>query len=57
LSCDDLRQGAAVRGGTPLDRIAGNTRLTTAGLGTLDLAAVPSGYAQLALGRTRSCHR
>lgn len=34
-----------------LDRIAGNTRLTSAGLGTLDPAAVPSGYAlQLALG-------
>jgi hypothetical protein len=40
-----------VRGGTLLNCIAGNTRLTTAGLGTLDLAAVPSGYAQLALGR------
>ncbi|WP_153450689.1 phage portal protein [Streptomyces smaragdinus] len=33
-----------------LDRIASNSRLTTAGLGTLDPAAVPSGYAlQLAL--------
>ncbi|MGW1027921.1 hypothetical protein ACWD4J_30265 [Streptomyces sp. NPDC002577] len=34
-----------------LDRLAANTRLTTAGLGSLDPAAVPSGYAlQLALG-------
>ncbi|MEU2857540.1 hypothetical protein ABZ672_03790 [Streptomyces mirabilis] len=34
-----------------LDRLASNTRLTTAGLGTLDVAKVPSGYAlQLALG-------
>ncbi|WP_432034041.1 hypothetical protein [Streptomyces antibioticus] len=34
-----------------LDRIAGNSRLTSSGLGTLDPAAVPSGYAlQLALG-------
>lgn len=34
-----------------LDRIAGNSRITSAGLGTLDPAAVPSGYAlQLALG-------
>ncbi|MFF3493713.1 hypothetical protein ACFYWS_20440 [Streptomyces sp. NPDC002795] len=34
-----------------IDRIAGNSRLTTAGLGTLDPSAVPSGYAlQLALG-------
>ncbi|WP_330309891.1 MULTISPECIES: hypothetical protein [unclassified Streptomyces] len=34
-----------------LDRLASNTRLTTAGLGTLDAAKVPSGYAlQLALG-------
>ena len=34
-----------------LDRLAGNTRITSAGLGTLDPAAVPSGYAlQLALG-------
>ncbi|MGW2051827.1 hypothetical protein ACWCPF_42885 [Streptomyces sp. NPDC001858] len=33
-----------------LDRLASNTRLTTAGLGTLDVAKVPSGYAlQLAL--------
>ncbi|MDX2849330.1 hypothetical protein PV342_12845 [Streptomyces sp. PA03-3a] len=34
-----------------LDRLASNTRLTTAGLGTLDVAKVPSGYAlQLAIG-------
>ncbi|MFF3659273.1 hypothetical protein [Streptomyces olivochromogenes] len=34
-----------------LDRLVSNTRLTTAGLGTLDVAKVPSGYAlQLALG-------
>jgi hypothetical protein len=34
-----------------LDRIAANSRLTSSGLGTLDPAAVPSGYAlQLALG-------
>ncbi|MCX4858367.1 hypothetical protein [Streptomyces canus] len=34
-----------------LDRLASNSRLTTAGLGTLDVAKVPSGYAlQLALG-------
>ncbi|MFC8671526.1 hypothetical protein ACFUEN_02485 [Streptomyces griseorubiginosus] len=34
-----------------LDRIAGNSRLTAAGLGTLDPTALPSGYAlQLALG-------
>ena len=34
-----------------LDRLASNTRLTTAGLGSLDPASVPSGYAlQLALG-------
>ncbi|MFF4504809.1 hypothetical protein [Streptomyces sp. NPDC001401] len=34
-----------------LDRLAANTRLTTAGLGSLDPAQVPSGYAlQLALG-------
>jgi hypothetical protein len=34
-----------------LDRIAGNSRLTSSGLGTLDPSAVPSGYAlQLALG-------
>ncbi|TQF05535.1 hypothetical protein E6W39_29045 [Kitasatospora acidiphila] len=34
-----------------LDRVAGNSRLTSSGLGTLDPAAVPSGYAlQLALG-------
>ncbi|MFJ8028190.1 hypothetical protein [Streptomyces sp. NPDC096311] len=28
-----------------LDRLASNTRLTTDGLGTLDVAKVPSGYA------------
>ncbi|WP_189747242.1 hypothetical protein [Streptomyces nojiriensis] len=34
-----------------LDRIAANSRLTSAGLGTLDPTALPSGYAlQLALG-------
>ncbi|WP_030934471.1 hypothetical protein [Streptomyces sp. NRRL B-24720] len=34
-----------------LTRLASNTRLTTAGLGSLDPASVPSGYAlQLALG-------
>ncbi|MFF0164153.1 hypothetical protein ACFYRY_42755 [Streptomyces sp. NPDC005263] len=34
-----------------LDRIAANSRLTAAGLGTLDPTALPSGYAlQLALG-------
>ncbi len=34
-----------------LDRLAGNSRLTSSGLGTLDPSAVPSGYAlQLALG-------
>ncbi|MFB7323426.1 hypothetical protein [Streptomyces sp. NPDC056190] len=34
-----------------MDRLASNTRLTTAGIGTLDVAKVPSGYAlQLALG-------
>ncbi|WP_330248581.1 MULTISPECIES: hypothetical protein [unclassified Streptomyces] len=34
-----------------LDRLASNTRLTTAGLGSLDPSSVPSGYAlQLALG-------
>jgi hypothetical protein len=34
-----------------LDRVAANTRLTRAGLGSLDPASVPSGYAlQLALG-------
>jgi hypothetical protein len=34
-----------------LDRVAENSRLTTAGLGLLDPSAVPSGYAlQLALG-------
>ncbi len=34
-----------------LDRVAGNSRLTSSGLGTLDPSAVPSGYAlQLALG-------
>ncbi|MDH6126057.1 hypothetical protein [Kitasatospora sp. GP82] len=34
-----------------LDRVAGNSRLTSSGLGTIDPASVPSGYAlQLALG-------
>ncbi|MGF0174309.1 hypothetical protein ACQF36_28465 [Streptomyces sp. Marseille-Q5077] len=34
-----------------LERIAANSRLTAAGLGTLDPTALPSGYAlQLALG-------
>ncbi|MEV5080580.1 hypothetical protein AB0K74_17670 [Streptomyces sp. NPDC056159] len=34
-----------------MDRLASNTRLTTAGIGTLDVSKVPSGYAlQLALG-------
>lgn len=34
-----------------IDRVAANSRLTAAGLGTLDPAALPSGYAlQLALG-------
>ncbi|WP_405526739.1 hypothetical protein OG426_30265 [Streptomyces canus] len=43
----ELRQ----RVGHLLDRLASNSRLTTAGLGTLDVAKVPSGYAlQLALG-------
>ncbi|MFF3378170.1 hypothetical protein ACFYXF_35105 [Streptomyces sp. NPDC002680] len=38
-----------------LDRLASNTRLTTAGLGSLDVAEVPSGYAlQLALGPLNS---
>ncbi|WP_327421173.1 hypothetical protein OG763_09985 [Streptomyces sp. NBC_01230] len=34
-----------------LDRLASNTRLTTAGLGSVDPSSVPSGYVlQLALG-------
>ncbi|MFF1834874.1 hypothetical protein ACFVXE_11805 [Streptomyces sp. NPDC058231] len=37
-----------------LDRIAGNTRLTTAGLSTLDPSAVPSGYRVICLRRLRT---
>ncbi|MDT3396339.1 hypothetical protein RKE29_06740 [Streptomyces sp. B1866] len=50
---DTSRQLAELRSRTDqlLDRIAVNSRLTSAGLGTLDPGAVPSGYAlQLALG-------
>ncbi|WP_329317923.1 hypothetical protein [Streptomyces sp. NBC_01262] len=50
---DTSRQLAELRARTDhlLDRVAGNSRLTSAGLGTLDPTALPSGYAlQLALG-------
>ncbi|GAA3371248.1 hypothetical protein GCM10020367_21140 [Streptomyces sannanensis] len=50
---DTSNQLAELRARTDhlLDRIAGNSRLTSAGLGTLDPTALPSGYAlALALG-------